>query len=223
MIHRMRLVDMTGVRCNRLTVIEIHGRAKNGKATWLCRCDCGTETVVDGTSLRLNHTLSCGCWRAENSSRSLTIHGEAREGRRTKEYRIWKGMITRCTNPNIPCWPRYGGRGIVVCKRWMDKFTNFLEDMGRCPKRMSLDRIDNDGGYCPENCRWATKVEQAQNRCNVVPLVIGSETFTIASMSRKYGIDYHWLWWQVKKRGLSPDRILERLAQPKTADGSQMQ
>lgn len=131
-----------------------------------CRCDCGTIQMVGSYKLRIGHSRSCGCLQAEVTIERSLKHGFSRNSRngRTKIYRAWCNMINRCTNPNVPHYDNYGGRGITVCERWLSSFENFLEDMGEPPPTHTIDRLDNDKGYFKENCAWRTPKEQANNR-----------------------------------------------------------
>lgn len=149
-----RLIDRTGKRYGRLTVRKKHGRNHLKQVVWVCDCDCGGETLVPASSLSSGNTRSCGCLLQD----TITKHGGA--GKRS--YNTWRAMIRRCNNPEDKDYPRYGGKGITVCDRWLD-YTVFAEDMGEPPDGHTLDRVDNSGGYCPENCRWATLRQQNRN------------------------------------------------------------
>lgn len=132
------------------------------RRSWV-RCECGSEFIVLNESLISGNTKSCGCLNIELIKQRRTSHGHCVGGKPTRTYRIWKGLITRCTNERRKCFDDYAGRNITVCDRWRHSYENFLSDMGEAPPRLTIHRVDNDGNYAPGNCIWATYKVQARN------------------------------------------------------------
>ena len=155
-------IDLAGQRFGRLTVIERTKGTSTKDAWWLCRCECGNKKETTRKQLICGNVKSCGCLQKERRANGNIIHG----GHNTRIYSIWHHMKERCMNPNSPKYRLYGGRGITVCGEWIDDFTVFRDwaiSTGYSDE-LTLDRIDNDKGYYPDNCRWATFSEQNRNR-----------------------------------------------------------
>jgi len=181
--------DLEGLRFERLEVLGFVG-VQWRNAVWLCRCDCGTERAVKSSQLVQGKTKSCGCFKDENTSKRFKTHGQAYaiQHDQTAVYNAWCNMKTRCLNENRETYNRYGGRGIQICDRWLNSFEAFYADMGNPPAGHSLDRKDNDGNYCPENCKWSTSKQQTNNtsRCRFV--TIDGIKMTAMQASERYGV-----------------------------------
>lgn len=202
-------IDIRGQRFGRLTVIAEEKekyRCPGGKRVrrMFCRCDCGTEKIIQIGALRQGVTRSCGCLNTQLSRERSTRHGRSAD----QVYKLWSVMKDRCNNPNNKAYRNYGGRGIKVCDRWLNSFENFLADMGERPQGTTLDRINSNGNYEPDNCRWVTRMEQNNNTRRNVWIWTGEIYVTMAQFAKAFGIPQKRLQFLYRKRGLSLEQIL---------------
>lgn len=199
-----RLKDMTNYEFNGCVVLK---RAENkGKnVCWLCSCYCGKEFVVRATDIRTGNTKSCGCLNKKLSGDRARKHGN----RESRLYTIWNNMKMRCINPNSISFKNYGGRGIKVCDDWLNSFENFYKWAmnNGYDNTLTLDRINGNGDYEPNNCKWATMKEQQNNRGNNNILVYKDKEHTLAEWSEITGVPYDTLWARIK-RGWSIEKSL---------------
>lgn len=181
MISSVLEKSLVGKVFSRLTVVStFKTNGSSGRTTSICTCTCGNSTVVKNSNLISGSVKSCGCLRVDSTKERATTHGLSG----SPEYISWFSMVQRCANPKVAHYKNYGGRGITVCHEWLS-FDQFLKDMGKKPgAEYSLDRIDNNGNYCKENCRWATQVEQQNNKRTNHILCIDGVSKTIAEWSR---------------------------------------
>lgn len=188
MRNQHKIKDRTGEKYNMLTALRI---VQHNPIKWECLCDCGNITVVDGRHLQSGGTKSCGC---------LSHHGNPKHNKsNTRVYRIYAKIKRRCFVKDDPAYPRYGGRGITMCDEWKNSFEAFYEwayNNGYSDD-LSIDRIDNDGNYSPENCRWADDVMQANNKRNNKRYEYMGETHTIPEWGRKMKIPYKTLYYRI--------------------------
>lgn len=182
--------DLTGKKYGRLIVLNKEPNTKTQHNRWKCKCDCGNISIVSASSLKNQTTRSCGCLQKELIANRNLKHNMAN----TRVYRIWDGMKSRCYNSNSSGFLSYGGRGIKVCAEWLDKekgFINFYEWSLKNGYNddLTIDRIDVNGNYNPENCRWLSSKEQAYNRRSNRYITYNNETHTITEWAKIYRIN----------------------------------
>ena len=182
-----KFIDLTGHKYGRLTVLSRAGK----EYAWNCICECGTQRKVFSSSLRTGRSKSCGCLLREVASaqsKALRVTHGGCIGGNSPVYSVYRAMLDRCGNENTPNFASYGGRGIKVCPRWLEGFAAFAEDMGNRPNGGSIERIDNDKGYSPDNCRWATRKEQNRNTRRNKVLDHGGKSLCISEWAEVAGI-----------------------------------
>lgn len=201
-------IDRTGDRYGRLLVTARAPKGSHAGAAWHVVCDCGRERVVSATHLASGHTISCGCFHKEQTSKAKKKHGL----RRSRAYRTWANMLDRCRRSNSKGWKSYGGRGVTVCPRWTGDFGAFWSDIGHLlddDPAMTIERIDNDGNYCPENCRVATRAEQARNKRKKVFIDTPHGKMRVLDAASAFGIEVKVIRIRMS-RGWPTERLLER-------------
>lgn len=191
-----RFKDMTNLRFGRLTVLECVGRDNNGNALWRCKCDCGKENIVDGCRLRKGNTKSCGCYNIYRTKICNSTHKKSK----TRLYAIWGGIKTRCSNPKCEAFKEYGGRGIKFCKDWVfyENFEKWALNNGYS-NNLTIDRIDNNGNYEPDNCRWVTMKKQSNNRRSNRYVEYNGKIFTIAEICDILNLPYNYVIYRINK------------------------
>ena len=201
-----QLIDLTGKKFNRLTVLK---RVENRKKSvmWLCKCDCGNETIVDGFSINHGKTKSCGCLQSEKA-RANAKHGKTK----TRLYSIHHSMKQRCYNKNNTRYKNYGQRGIIVCNEWLGEngfinFYNWATNNGY-KYNLTIERIDINGNYCPENCTWISAQEQANNKTNNIYVELNGERLTLFSFCKKYNYNYDLVQKRISRWGWDLERAL---------------
>lgn len=173
-----KVKNLQGKKFGSLLVTRYFGLGLDGKAVWICMCDCGLETSFASRSLTSGERRSCGCLSRKKQSI-----------KNTPEYNCWAMMRRRCNNQRDKCFFNYGGRGIAVCDRWNKSFTNFISDMGPKPtKSHTIERVNNDGPYSPENCRWATRAEQMRNNRKTHFLTFEGKTMCLTDWAKEIGV-----------------------------------
>lgn len=208
--------DLTGMRFGRLTVLSLTDKRHHHQVIWLCQCDCGKIVEVNGTYMRTGDTKSCGCLHDEIASRRLKDAMKTHGGYYDRLHGIWTDMLTRCKNPNSKPYPQYGGRGIKVCVEWDHSYQKFKDwayangydetaPYGEC----TLDRIDVNGNYCPENCRFITLTEQSRNKTTTRNITIDGKTHCIAEWAEILGITPSTIGNAERLRGIPPEAYIK--------------
>lgn len=199
----MARIDLTGQTFGTWHVVKYSRYSY--QPLWWCRCVCGTEREVSGAGLRSGKSLNCGCQR-----KTRRVHGHARQpGSKGRTYRIWKAMRSRC-KPSYKQRADYFDRGISVCSRW-DDYEKFLADMGECPDGLSIDRIDNDKGYHPENCRWANRGTQRRNSRRVVMIKMDGDSLHLKDASSAIGVSDAAIYQERKRNGGTLQEAFDRV------------
>ena len=182
----MKKIDLTGKTFGLLTVVN-EVKTDNKNIAWMCKCKCGNKKTILGSNLTGGRSKSCGCLQKENASKASKTHG----GTKTRLYNLYKGMKQRCTNLNSPAYKYYGGRGIVICDEWLNDFQKFKDWClnNQYSDEKSIDRIDPNGNYCPENCRWVSFEKQQNNKLNSAFISINDQKKTVAEWAKENGIN----------------------------------
>lgn len=197
-----KFIDITGQKFGRWTILARGGRSHNNGTLWKCRCECGNEKSVKSEILRSGESKSCGCLSRDRFIATNTTHGMSRH----PAYKLWVAMLVRC-NPSGPNTKNYASRGIAVCDRWKS-FTNFWEDMGPSwTPSLSLDRLDNDKGYSPDNCKWATDAQQANNTRRNRWIETPRGSMTVAQASRAFGVSQQTMHARIR-RGITGNALV---------------
>lgn len=206
--------DLTGKQFSRLSVLRpAEDRVlKIGKhlTMWECKCNCGNTVIVRSCDLKSGKVMSCGCYRKETTRAIHTTHG-ATKGRKAKKlYSVWAGILARCNNPGSAEFQYYGGKGVTVCKGWENDYSAFEKWAltNGYEEGLSIDRIDVNGDYCPENCRWATDIEQANNKTTNKFLEAFGERHTIAEWARKLDVTYNSLYYSLSKNAWDLTKVV---------------
>lgn len=203
--------DLTGQRFGRLTVMNYTGTylspKGSKKAKWLCKCDCGKEIIVIGNNLRKGKTKSCGCLQREITINRSTIHNMSK----SRIFHIWFAIKRRCTEKNYRAYNHYGGRGIKICDEWKNDFTTFYNwaIVNGYNDKLTIERIDVNGNYEPNNCKWATRIEQANNKRTNKHITYKEQTRTLKEWCNLLQLPYGTILYRINKRHDTPKQAFE--------------
>ena len=200
------LKDLTGMKFNMLTVISRAENAKSGKARWNCLCDCGKMTIVTGSNLINEAVKSCGCLSSATATQRCTTHGKSK----TRIYQVWFGMKRRCNDPKMQSYKYYGMRGIYVCDEWDNSFQTFYDwaISHGYSDNLTIDRIDNNGPYSPDNCRWVTRQEQDNNRRRCIMICYQGRTQNLMQWCKELDLDYKLIYNRMFQSGMSFEKAV---------------
>lgn len=209
--------DITGQKFGKLTAIKIDKVKRNGHTTstyWLCECECGNFTSVEASRLKTGYTKSCGCLRKKRGNDSI-------ESKRL--YRIWIGMKSRCYNPNANTYEDYGGRGITICDEWKDDFQLFYDwsIKNGYANTLTIDRIDTNLGYSPDNCRWVTMKEQSNNTRKNLEIEYNGETHTFSEWMDILKLNSSTIYTRIHLLGWSIEKAFETPIRKRRKEGNQ--
>lgn len=210
----MKFIDLIGQKFGRLTPIKYMSKDKWSHNLWLCRCDCEKEAVVIENNLKNGNTKSCGCLNKEMVMERSTTHGHSSGGKLSKTYISWENMKARCNNPKDRAYKDYGGRDIMVCERWKS-FENFFEDVGEIPEGLTLDRIDNNKGYYPDNWKFSTMKEQTRNKRSNIMVPYNGDELCLTDYCKIKNLNYKTInmrinrGWSIEKALMTPLRQRE--------------
>jgi hypothetical protein len=209
------LKDLTGTRFGKLLVTARGPNTNQGRAQWLCACDCGNTKLIQAANLtRIRGTTrSCGCIQIESrkangdKARQLRAHAYSRANM-PAEHKTWENIKARCNNPLHVSYHAYGAKGVTVCDRWMESFKNFADDMGPRPAGYTIERKESALGYSPENCEWATRDAQANNKITSRHITAFGRTMTVAHWAAETGLTYGHIYYRVCIKGISAEEVL---------------
>lgn len=219
-----RLNDLTGRRFGRLLVLNRSENNTNyNKPKWICQCDCGNIVEIAGNCLTTGWTRSCGCLKAELDHKRTKTHGDTVSGKTTRLYTIWSDIKQRCLNKNNPAYPYYGGRGIRICNEWAEDYSIFREwaynngyNDAAGKYECTIDRIDTNKDYCPDNCRWVSMKIQGNNTRRNHIITFNNESHTISEWADMTGIKYKTIMsrlklnWSIKDTLTIPSKSVHR-------------
>lgn len=206
-------IDIAGKRYGLLVPLYRVENDKYGRSAWMCKCDCGTKKVISANDMRSGKTRSCGCLEKYNRSIFGTRSKRTHQMKNTRIYHIWQGAKNRVFNQNDKHWPDYGGRGITMCKEWATSFECFRDwaFANGYSENLTIDRIDVNGDYCPENCRWVTKADQQRNKRNNRYYTYNGKTQLIPAWAKEFGVTDSTIRSRIR-RGEKPEKVFFELS-----------